>query len=167
MPVVRAVASVSVSLPEPPVMVSTLPSVAVLVALARIRASLPAPRSTLPLANAVARVTVSLPVPPISVLTLLTVPELPPAASVSLLLPAPRSTCMAVVSAEARVTVSLPEPPVMVSTLATVVVLAKLPKVSDIVAGAEIDTGVGGGGGEVDRVVASAADNGLGVGDGR
>ena len=60
-----------------------------------------------------------------------------------LLLPAPRSTDMPVVSALPRVMLSVPVPPVMVSVLATVAVLAKLPRVRRVAAGAEVDAGVG------------------------
>ncbi len=72
---------VTVSLPDPPVMVSMLLTVAVLVALARVRVSLPAPRSMEPLETAAPRVMASVPEPPIRVLVLLTVAVLPPAAS--------------------------------------------------------------------------------------
>ena len=48
MAVVSALTRVTVSLPVPPVSVSTLATVAVLAALARVSVSLPAPRSTLP-----------------------------------------------------------------------------------------------------------------------
>ena len=50
MAAVSTLPSVMVSLPVPPMMVSTLATVAVLVALASVSLSLPAPRSTLALA---------------------------------------------------------------------------------------------------------------------
>ena len=52
MPVVSAVPRVMVSVPLPPVSVSTLPTVAVLVKLPRFSVSLPLPRSMLPLLSA-------------------------------------------------------------------------------------------------------------------
>ena len=67
MAVVSAVPRVTVSSPVPPVMVSVLETVALLVPLAKTSASLPAPRSTEPLVTAVPRVTVSSPVPPMRV----------------------------------------------------------------------------------------------------
>ena len=141
-------------------MVSMLATVAVLVTLAKVSVSLPAPRSIEPLATAVPSVTVSAPVPPIRVWTLLTVPVLPPAARVSLLAPAPRSTDIAVVSAVPRVMVSSPVPPVMVSMLATVAVLVKLPKVSVSLPAPRSMRAVGDGGAEGDGVGAGAADQG-------
>ena len=131
-----AVPSVMVSLPVPPVSVSTLATVAELVPLARVSVSLPAPRSMEPLVTAVASVMASSPVPPIRVPTLLTVPVLPLAARVSLLAPAPRSTAMAVVSA-----------------------VAECDGVGAGAAGDGLDVGDGGGVGEVaegQRVVAGA-----------
>ncbi len=75
-----------VSVPEPPVRVSTLATVAELVRVGEgegvaAGAEIDASRWT----TVVARVMVSAPVPPIRVLVLLTVPVLPPVARVSLL----------------------------------------------------------------------------------
>jgi len=67
MPAVSAVPRVIMSSPVPPVMVSVLETVALLVPLAKARVSLPAPRSIEPLVTAVPSVTVSSPVPPIRV----------------------------------------------------------------------------------------------------
>ena len=67
----------------PPVMVSTLVTVAVLAKLPRVSVSVPAPRSTEALEAAAARVTVSAPVPPVRVSTLATVAVLATLARVS------------------------------------------------------------------------------------
>ena|ERR1700733_6137612 len=77
MAVVSALSRVTVSAPEPPVMVSVLATVAVLVKLPRVRVSLPAPKSTLALAIAPVKTMLSEPEPEVSVSTVLKVAVLP------------------------------------------------------------------------------------------
>ena len=77
----------------PPVMVSTLVTVSVLLpAEDRVTLSVPAPRLTVPLVIAVPSATVSAPVPPVMVSMLRDRDVLAPVARVSLSVPAPRST---------------------------------------------------------------------------
>ena len=108
---VAAAASVMLSLPEPPVMVSVFETEAVLVTLAERQRVAARTEIDAAVHQHRARVIASAPEPPISVVTFLTVPVFAVLARVSLLAPVPRSIAMAVVSAVARVMVSLTEPP--------------------------------------------------------
>ena len=97
MAVVKAApARVTVSLAEPPVMVSVLATVAVLAKLPKVRVSLPAARSMDALAATAPRVTVSAADAAEQGCEFLTVPVLATLARVSLLAPAARSTAMPV-----------------------------------------------------------------------
>ena len=127
------------SVPLPPISVSTLLTVPVLAPLASVNVLLPAPRSTDMLAvSAVPSVMVSLPVPPAMVSVLATVAVLVKSPKVSVSLPAPRSM-LALFAAVPSVTVSAPVPPISVFDVADRAGVGAVRQRQRVGAAAEID----------------------------
>ena len=163
--VVSTLPRVMVSLPVPPVMVSVLDTVAVLVKLPKLSVSLPEARSIETSMIAADRVTISASVPPSRVSVLATEIVLPPAASVRVSLPAPRSTdplAMLVAS----VIVSTPDATDQGSDIADGARVGGGRQSELVGSGAEVDRHIGGQRrAERDGVVAGAAGDGIGVGN--